>query len=60
MPADSEPAVEADYMSDHVAHAPMEPMNATALVTGDAVEIWAPTQGPTKRLRGRGDRHHAR
>lgn len=39
--------VEADYMSDHVAHATMEPMNATALVMGDRVEIWAPTQGPT-------------
>lgn len=36
-----------DYMSDHVAHATMEPMNATALVAGDRVEIWAPTQGPT-------------
>ncbi len=39
--------IEVDYMSDHVAHATMEPMNATALVTGDSVEIWAPTQGPT-------------
>lgn len=39
--------IEVDYMSDHVYHATMEPMNATALVTGDAVEIWAPTQGPT-------------
>ncbi|WP_340117237.1 molybdopterin cofactor-binding domain-containing protein [Pelagibius sp. 7325] len=39
--------IEVDYMSDHVAHATMEPMNATALVTGDRVEIWAPTQGPT-------------
>lgn len=39
--------IEVDYMSDHVAHATMEPMNATALVTGDTVEIWAPTQGPT-------------
>ncbi|MGH0218138.1 molybdopterin cofactor-binding domain-containing protein [Sinorhizobium meliloti] len=36
-----------DYMSDHVAHATMEPMNATAIVAGDRVEIWAPTQGPT-------------
>ncbi|MGK9231997.1 molybdopterin-dependent oxidoreductase [Inquilinus limosus] len=36
-----------DYMSDHVCHATMEPMNATALVAGDTVEIWAPTQGPT-------------
>lgn len=39
--------LEVDYMSDHVAHATMEPMNATALVNGDTVEIWAPTQGPT-------------
>jgi isoquinoline 1-oxidoreductase beta subunit len=39
--------IEADYMSDLVCHATMEPMNATALVTGDTVEIWAPTQGPT-------------
>ncbi|KXF75723.1 carbon monoxide dehydrogenase [Paramesorhizobium deserti] len=39
--------IEADYMSDLVYHATMEPMNATALVTGDTVEIWAPTQGPT-------------
>ncbi|MGQ9368620.1 molybdopterin cofactor-binding domain-containing protein [Azospirillum sp. ST 5-10] len=39
--------IEVDYMSDHVAHATMEPMNATALVTGDTVELWAPTQGPT-------------
>jgi len=36
-----------DYMSDHVYHATMEPMNATALVTGDTVEVWAPTQAPT-------------
>ncbi|UEM24208.1 molybdopterin-dependent oxidoreductase (plasmid) [Skermanella mucosa] len=39
--------IEVDYMSDHVSHAAMEPMNATALVIGDRVEIWAPTQGPT-------------
>lgn len=39
--------ISADYLSDHVHHATMEPMNATALVTGDSVEIWAPTQGPT-------------
>lgn len=36
-----------DYLSDHVHHATMEPMNATALVSGDTVEVWAPTQGPT-------------
>lgn len=39
--------IEAEYMSDLVYHATMEPMNATALVSGDTVEIWAPTQGPT-------------
>jgi len=37
----------ADYLTDHVYHATMEPMNATALVKGDAVEIWAPTQSPS-------------
>lgn len=42
--------VTADYVSDHVHHATMEPMNATALVSGDTVEVWAPTQGPTATL----------
>ena len=37
----------AEYTSDHVHQAPMEPMNATARVDGDRVEIWAPTQSPT-------------
>ncbi|MDR6954639.1 isoquinoline 1-oxidoreductase beta subunit [Ancylobacter sp. 3268] len=37
----------ADYLTDHVHHATMEPMNATARVSGDTVELWAPTQGPT-------------
>ncbi len=36
-----------DYLTDHVYHATMEPMNATALVKGDTVEIWAPTQSPS-------------
>ena len=35
------------YTSEHVAHACMEPMNATARVTGDKIEVWAPTQGPS-------------
>ena len=39
--------ITADYLSDHVHHATMEPMNATARVAGDTVEVWAPTQGPT-------------
>jgi isoquinoline 1-oxidoreductase beta subunit len=36
--------VEAVYENPFVAHATMEPMNATASVTADGVEIWAPTQ----------------
>lgn len=39
--------ITADYLCDHVHHATMEPMTATARVSGDRVEIWAPTQGPT-------------
>lgn len=36
--------VEADYHVPYVAHACMEPMNTTAWVRPDAVEIWSPTQ----------------
>jgi isoquinoline 1-oxidoreductase subunit beta len=40
--------VTADYRSEHVYHAPMEPMNTTAWVKADGVvEIWTPTQAPT-------------
>jgi isoquinoline 1-oxidoreductase subunit beta len=38
--------IAADYLTDHVYHATMEPMNATAQVTASGVEIWASTQGP--------------
>lgn len=37
-----------EYLSDHVYHAQMEPMNATADVSGDRAEIWAGTQAPTR------------
>ena len=37
--------VEAEYALPFLAHATMEPMNATAHVTATRVEIWAPTQG---------------
>ena len=37
--------VEAEYALPFLAHATMEPMNATAHVTPTRVEIWAPTQG---------------
>ncbi|MFZ4108896.1 MAG: molybdopterin cofactor-binding domain-containing protein [Polymorphobacter sp.] len=38
--------VKADYAYPFLAHVPMEPMNCTARVSGDTVEIWAPTQNP--------------
>jgi isoquinoline 1-oxidoreductase beta subunit len=37
----------ATYFGHPAAHATMEPMNATASVTSDGVEIWAPTQVQT-------------
>jgi isoquinoline 1-oxidoreductase beta subunit len=36
--------VEADYEMPFLAHATMEPMNCTAHVRPDGVDIWAPTQ----------------
>ena len=39
-------AIEAWYSAPYLAHATLEPMNATARVTGDRVEVWAPTQVP--------------
>ncbi len=41
----SEATHKATYYSAWQSHAPMEPMNATAEVQGDKVEVWAPTQG---------------
>jgi isoquinoline 1-oxidoreductase subunit beta len=35
------------YEAPYLAHAPLEPQNATASVTGDRCEIWAPSQSPT-------------
>lgn len=39
--------VSADYVTDHVHHACMEPFNATASMMHDDMELWAPTQGQT-------------
>jgi isoquinoline 1-oxidoreductase beta subunit len=39
--------VAAEYVTDHVHHACMEPFNATAWMLHDDIEVWAPTQGQT-------------
>ncbi len=36
----------AEYFAPFLAHAPLEPQNATAHVTAERCEVWAPTQGP--------------
>ncbi|TMV12797.1 xanthine dehydrogenase family protein molybdopterin-binding subunit [Arenibacterium halophilum] len=38
--------VEAAYRAPYLAHATMEPMNATAHFTGDALEVWCGNQTP--------------
>ncbi|MDX1604622.1 MAG: xanthine dehydrogenase family protein molybdopterin-binding subunit [Candidatus Competibacterales bacterium] len=43
--ADAARTVEATYEVPFLAHATMEPMNATVRIDGDRVEVWAPTQG---------------
>lgn len=37
-----------EYLADHVYHAQMEPMNATADVRRDGVDVWVGTQAPTR------------
>jgi isoquinoline 1-oxidoreductase subunit beta len=37
--------LEAVYEAPYLSHAPMEPMNCTAVVTADRCEVWASTQG---------------
>lgn len=43
--------VEAEYRFPFMEHAPLEPMNCTALVSGGGVEAWAPTQYADEALR---------
>ncbi|MGK7652846.1 molybdopterin cofactor-binding domain-containing protein [Roseovarius sp. B08] len=38
--------IEAEYRAPYLAHAPLEPVNATVRVDNDAVEIWTGTQIP--------------
>ena len=53
--------LEAEYTVPFLAHATMEPQNATAHVTDSKCEVWAPTQSPAltheqaKRLTGLGN-----
>ena len=39
--------IEAVYRAPYLAHATMEPMNCTALVGKETVELWMPNQSPT-------------
>jgi isoquinoline 1-oxidoreductase beta subunit len=47
--------VEAEYFAPYLSHAPMEPMNCTAHVTADRVEVWAPTQNAEATLAAAAD-----
>jgi len=49
--ADPKDIIEAEYQVPYLAHAPMEPMNATAWLNGDKLEIWAGTQIPTQAVK---------
>jgi isoquinoline 1-oxidoreductase subunit beta len=47
--------VEAEYFAPFLNHAPLEPMNCSALVKGDRVEVWAPTQNAEATLAAAAD-----
>jgi CO/xanthine dehydrogenase Mo-binding subunit len=55
--------LEAEYTVPYLAHATMEPQNATAHVTANKCEVWAPTQSPAltheqaKRITGLSNEH---
>ncbi|MBD3639677.1 MAG: xanthine dehydrogenase family protein molybdopterin-binding subunit [Marinobacter sp.] len=44
--ANADKVVEAEYSQPYLAHATLEPMNATAWYRKDHMEVWAPTQAP--------------
>lgn len=46
----AEKRIEAEYYAPYLAHATMEPMNCTAHVTTQGVEVWVPTQNATAAL----------
>ena len=43
--------IDVEYEMPYLAHAPMEPMNATVWVQGDKAEAWVPTQMQTRTQR---------
>ena len=47
--------IEAEYYAPFLAHATMEPMNCTAHVTADKVEVWVPTQNAEAALAAAAD-----
>ena len=51
--------VEAIYEVPHLAHAPMEPLNATAHVQADRVDVWIGTQNADAALAAGGRRRPA-
>ena len=46
--ADGVRIVEAEYRVPYLAHATMEPINATVAASTDRCRVWAPTQAPTR------------
>ncbi len=44
--AEANKKTESVYETSHMAHSPIEPVNATVWVQGEKVEIWAPVQSP--------------
>ena len=46
MPEGVAKSAESAYELPFLSHSPMEPMNCTAHVQGDKIEVWAPTQLP--------------
>ncbi|WP_372987609.1 xanthine dehydrogenase family protein molybdopterin-binding subunit [Marinobacter sp.] len=44
--ANADKVVEAQYSQPYLAHATLEPMNATAWYRNNHMEVWAPTQAP--------------
>ena len=46
LPVQAGERLQSRYLAPYAHHSPMEPQNATALVTGDRCELWAPSQAP--------------